>query len=222
MLLRRFTEQIPAIATALAVVLAVAGLSLAQPATFDSLREAVFDRFQRVAPSEITAQLPLRVVDIDEESLAQVGQWPWPRDVIATLVARLGEAGAAAIAIDILFAEPDRLDPQALAERFGLPPESFSTEGTDQRFAEAIGGAPVVLGFALARVPAPAPDLRAGLAAIGPDITPALVNAPGAVSNLPAFDAAASGLGAIAVSPADTDAVVRRVHERTTVTEERP
>ena len=67
------------------------------------------------APS--TRRLPVRVVDIDEDSLKAVGQWPWPRTVLADLVDKLAAGGAAAIGFDIVFPEPDRMSP-ANALRF--------------------------------------------------------------------------------------------------------
>jgi adenylate cyclase len=58
----------------------------------------------------------VRVVDIDEASLQAYGQWPWPRTRLAELVTRLHEAGATAIAFDVLLAEPDRTSPKAMAQ----------------------------------------------------------------------------------------------------------
>ena len=67
----------------------------------------VFDQYQREWPREYRPA-PVRVVEIDDESLARIGQWPWPRSVMRDLVVRLGELGAGAIVMDIVFAEPDR------------------------------------------------------------------------------------------------------------------
>ena len=50
----------------------------------------------------------MRIVDIDEAALAEFGQWPWPRTIVARLVDKLTEKGAAVIAFDVVFAEPDR------------------------------------------------------------------------------------------------------------------
>jgi CHASE2 domain-containing sensor protein len=85
------------------------------------------------------------VVAIDDDSLAQVGRWPWRRAVAALLIERLQAAGPRAIGLDVLFAEP--------------------AEG-DDRLAEAIalGPAPVVLPVARQReLPVlPVPELGAG------------------------------------------------------------
>lgn len=48
------------------------------------------------------------IVDLDDRSLAEFGQWPWPRYRIALLLSRLKELGAASIALDMIFADPDR------------------------------------------------------------------------------------------------------------------
>lgn len=52
------------------------------------------------------------IIDIDEKSLRQVGQWPWPRDTVAKMISNLGAAGPRAIGLDILFAEEDRTSPK--------------------------------------------------------------------------------------------------------------
>ena len=58
----------------------------------------------------------MRIVDIDEDSLARIGQWPWPRTVVADLVGKLAGAGATAIGFDILFSEPDQTSPEVVLE----------------------------------------------------------------------------------------------------------
>src|SRR5215467_14485098 len=49
------------------------------------------------------------IVAVDEKSIAEIGQWPWRRDVVARLVRRLHDLGARVIAFDIILSEPDRL-----------------------------------------------------------------------------------------------------------------
>ena len=99
---------------ALAPVLALAAtvaLQLQDPAgIFSGAREAVFDAYQRLAP-RVYQPTPVRVVDVDDESLRRYGQWPWPRDRLAGMTTRLAQAGAAAIGFDMVFAEPDRSSP---------------------------------------------------------------------------------------------------------------
>ena len=52
------------------------------------------------------------IVDIDDASLARIGQWPWPRNTVAELVSQIHQAGAKVIGFDIVFAEPDRTSPK--------------------------------------------------------------------------------------------------------------
>ena len=91
---------------------AVALLSLVRPAAFTHFEYGVYDRLTRA----IGAHSPgghVAIVDVDERSLATVGQWPWRRDVVGRLIAALHDAGASVIAIDVIFAETDRYERQA-------------------------------------------------------------------------------------------------------------
>src|SRR6202521_4265913 len=101
----------------LALLIGVAALRIADFAPIEELRVRVFDTFQRIDPRVKTAR-PVTIVDIDEKSLAKLGQWPWPRTRIADMVDNLTRLGAAAIAFDIMFAEPDRLNPDVAADTF--------------------------------------------------------------------------------------------------------
>lgn len=92
------------------------------------------------------------IVDIDEKSLGEVGQWPWPRDTVASLVANLGRGGARVIGFDIVFAEPDRTSPRVLLEKLGsrlavaLPPEELDH---DLILGRVLAEIPAVLGYVL-------------------------------------------------------------------------
>src|SRR5438046_7122560 len=88
---------------------------LAEPAMLAQFRLNVFDEYIRLRPRQYEPT-PVRIVDIDEDSLQRFGQWPWPRTLLAKLVDRLNELGAAAIAFDILFIDADRTTPSRLVE----------------------------------------------------------------------------------------------------------
>ena len=90
-------------------------LRLAEPSLLTDIRLAVFDQYQTLKPREKTP-VPVQLVDIDEQSLEQLGQWPWPRNQLARLVDAINDAGSAAIVIDVLLSEPDRLSPSAVAK----------------------------------------------------------------------------------------------------------
>lgn len=65
-------------------------------------------RLRTFADGAPRSEQPILIVDLDEQSLAEVGRWPWPRDVVATLLRRLSDAGAAVVAFDVVFSEPER------------------------------------------------------------------------------------------------------------------
>lgn len=97
----------------------------------------------------------LVVVDIDERSLAEYGQWPWPRYRVALLIAKLQQAGVRSVGMDILFAEPDRTSPKVLKEQLkrdlqvdmdftGMPEALMDNDAV---FANVLHGGPFVLGY---------------------------------------------------------------------------
>src|SRR3974390_619084 len=94
----------------LALLIAFAGLRILDPAPVQELRVRTFDSFQLIDPRVKTAR-PVTIVDIDEKSLQKLGQWPWPRTNIADMIINLTNLGAAAIGFDVVFSEPDRLNP---------------------------------------------------------------------------------------------------------------
>jgi adenylate cyclase len=156
------------------------------------------------------------VVDIDARSLAAYGPWPWPRSRIADLVAAIGRAGAATIAIDILFQGADAKSPAMLARRLGteigradIVAWADTLPDGDRRLAEALGAVPVALGFALDPIGTGkltgAPFLTRGTV-----VSPRLWHAPGGIAPLAILLDHAAGLGALAL-PGDEDGLVRRV-----------
>ncbi len=177
-----------------------------------------FDLYQKAAPRE-SGDAPIRIVDIDDPSLNEIGQWPWPRTLIAQLVDRLREAGAAVVAFDIDFAEPDRTSPKLLLPLLaqnGVDPAQAGRllaelPDPDQRLAEAMRTVPVVTGFILTDRGETRPPLsKAGFAFAGDDPLGHVESFPAAVSNLPALEAAAAGDGFLN-QYSDWDHVVRRV-----------
>src|SRR5471030_390237 len=97
----------------LALLIGLAALRIADPGPIQELRVRTFDTFQRIDPRVKTAR-PVTIVDIDEKSLAKLGQFPWPRIRIADLVTDLTRLGAVAVAFDVIFSEPDRLNPDVV------------------------------------------------------------------------------------------------------------
>jgi adenylate cyclase len=199
------------------VIGAAVAVRALDPFFVQALRLIAFDGYQRLSPQAFDANAPVRIVDIDERSLAEIGQWPWPRTVLADLVQKLTEKGAAAVAFDIMFAEADRTSLEEVVKR--MPPEQAAliapligkTPSNDEAFATALKATPSVLGATLAsgKNGASLPP-KAGFAVAGDDPRPFMVPFSGATGNLEILNGAAKGIGALNWTP-DRDQVVRRV-----------
>ncbi len=182
----------------------------------DRLNYLVFDTYQKLRPRP-TGESAVAVVDIDDESIRRLGQWPWSRTVLASIIDRVAANGAAAIGLDIVFSEPDRTSPalavaQLESQGFHVTyPGSAADLDHDKALARSFGNAPVVAGIVLSQgttEPAPAP--KAGFAFAGDNPAQYLPSFPGSVHNLPVLDDAAPGIGVFSVPPAE-DGVVRRI-----------
>ncbi len=179
------------------------------------LDHAMFDLMQRAWP-RVYQPFPVRIVDVDEDSLTRLGQWPWPRHRLAALLDRIGAANPAVIVLDVILAEPDRMAPRRWASEWDLPANLVQALGNlpdpDAVLAESIAAGRVVTGFAAdpdaPRRPDPA--LKARFVRQGASPIPSLPDFGQAIPSLPALEQAALGNGAIAFLP-DGDGVIRRV-----------
>jgi len=179
-----------------------------------AMRLAWLDGYQELSPRH-RRSAPAVIVAIDEGSLNRFGQWPWPRTLVAALLDKIAAARPAAIGVDILFPEPDRLSPEWLAPSVAdadprLADRLAKLPRHDALLAASIRAAPVVLGIAglergtLSETAPMTPSLQKN-----PDTLRALRRYAATLRSLPEIDAAASGHGLLS---ADTEAgVVRRV-----------
>jgi adenylate cyclase len=218
-ILRRWFKRRFGYARLLCVVLliAIAALRIADPPPIEELRVRTFDTFQLLDP-RVKAAKPVRIVNIDEESLAKFGQWPWPRTLVADLITNLNRLGAVAIGFDMMFAEPDRLNPAAAAQTLrNLDDETRAKlralPSNDDLLAEAMRQSRVVLGetglpYVLAELDKELPVT--GLAMRGEDPQRFMVKFPGLLRSTPVIEAAASGRGLLTIST-ERDGIVRRV-----------
>jgi adenylate cyclase len=194
---------------------------LAGSGPVERLRNIVFDQYLRAAPRAWSPDLPVRIIDVDDASLARIGQWPWPRRIMADLTDKLGQNGAAVIAYDVVFAEPDRFAPGAILDELPPSPErealraALETQGalTGDPLALAFSRASVVAATALVSRPMESFDPRtatkSSFVVLGDDPKPIAPSFPAAVLPLPDLRAAAAGLGAINYV-SDGDQIIRR------------
>lgn len=194
------------------------GLRVADPGILQQIRWLTFDTYQRLDPRDYDPELPTKIIDIDDASLERLGQWPWPRTLLADMIENLVSAGAAAVAFDMVFAESDRSSPNQILEQLQLPPEVqplsdaiAALPSHDDVFAQKMVGVPIITGFVMTdsagyRKPA----RKSTFAIAGDDPKPFVLNFEGAVINLRQIEIAATGNGAFNSAP-EADLIIRRV-----------
>jgi adenylate cyclase len=202
-----------AILLPLSVLIPAILVHVAAPVELEELRLKVFDTYQRLQP-RIYEPLPVTIVDIDEESLKRLGQWPWPRHLMAKLTHALFEKGSAAVGYDVVFAEPDRTSPRALLPTWKdfvkQMPDVATIPDYDAEFAEAIAAGNVVTGFVLSDTSFTTPIKKYGMVIKGVDPSDHVFPYAGAISSLEPLTQAARGNGAFNAIP-DSDGLIRRV-----------
>jgi len=183
---------------ALPVVIATA-LALFRPAWLTRLDQSIYDVMLRTVDTKAPDPRVV-IIDVDDRSLSTIGQWPWRRDLLAQLIARVRSEGASVVALDIMFAETDR-----------------AGEESDAALADALRGGRVVLGYGLmfdeaSRASSTCVLHPVGLAIVQPpDGTTyePLFRATGAVCNLPMLGDAVASSGFLNAAP-DADGILRR------------
>ncbi len=194
-----------------------------RPDFLDVLDKKLYDVMHRTL-GVYGEPLPL-IVDIDEKSLAEFGQWPWPRYRVAHLLEKLAAAGPSAVGVDIIFAEPDRTSlkevQRGLRTELGL---ELSLAGipdmlhdNDAVLSDVLARGPYVAGFEF---------LTHGDGTVPPGLFPLdvimlhdadtpladadLFEAAGVVAPLSTLAGAFKSAGFVNVGP-DNDGVIRRI-----------
>lgn len=226
-MVRRYVRACLTLAALAAALLHVTGVApWPGLASFDRLISDT--RAQWVAHQSGEPDPRIVIVDIDERSLAELGQWPWPRSEIARMTSTLLDAGAAVVGFDVVFPEAEQragLEVLRQLTRQSSTPALTqvmrelqrgvlrAVEG-DKALEQAFANRPVVLGyyftsdrdgFQFGHLPAPvlgAEQLSQG--------TPATTKWTGYGANLLGLNQAASGAGFFN-SIVDVDGVVRRL-----------
>ncbi|MFZ5775300.1 MAG: CHASE2 domain-containing protein [Thermodesulfobacteriota bacterium] len=142
----------------LAAVSLYASFGLRKPPLLETLDHRQVDAMFRFRGTIPPAQ-PVVIVDLDERSLAKIGQWPWPRNTVARLIEGIGSASPKAIGLDIVFAEQDRTSPGPILDAITpllpktIPPAAIEAIKADPRLdhdaqlGAALASTPSVLGY---------------------------------------------------------------------------
>lgn len=182
--------------------------------TGEQTRRTLFDSWQRLSPRPISTA-NVRVILIDGKSLDFVGPWPWSRYYLARLTEDIARQGPKVIGYDVLFPEPDRLQPDLFAKLYPELSSSASREvsalpSMDQVFGRVIGQSPVVIARAGA-----SDGVRDGKSLIVDAqmtgaLPPRIDQWPAAITAIPELEDVALGHGLINGQP-DSDGTVRAV-----------
>ena len=185
----------------------VGELDDALPDSFKTARQLLFDQYQRHFPRVPTAQ-PVTIVEIDDATLAAVGQWPWPRNRLASLIDAIAALKPLAIGLDIYMPEPDQTSPDKVA---GNLPETAAALGAGLRalpsheaiLASSLRAAPTILGAAALDHPtfAASTDMRsAPILVHGTDPLARVQRFDYVLASLPELQAAAHGQAMLSVA----------------------
>lgn len=198
----------------LALLFVSVSIYIAEPLAIRVIRHYLFDQYQQWHPRPYQ-DVGVRIIDIDNESLQKIGQWPWPRTRIASLLTRLDNQPKA-IGIDFIFAEADRTSPASMLNLWAVSPQIRKQlqqlPDHDQALANAMIKQPTVLGFSaeytLKKASLPSEPFR--FIRLDDDARPFIPTFKSAVNALPILDTQAVGNGALIFLP-ESDGVVRKV-----------
>lgn len=134
--------------------LVMISLYVMQAEALKRVERGVYDIYLRNSSHEEPSGIPV-IIDIDEKSLEEYGQWPWPRYILGDMLLKLADNGAAAVALDVILSEEDRTSPEKIARsliggvdidiKLSHLPETL--RNYDKYLASAIQESPSVLGF---------------------------------------------------------------------------
>ena len=173
--------------TAVITLALVVGLRVADPMFVESVRLRYFDT---LVTSKAPETIGVSVVNIDEKALEKYGQFPFSRDIYASIIRELYRRNAGLVVFNILTPDRDRM-------------------GHDAEYIQALRQYPTILpniGSQTSRNTPKAP----GSVVIGPFGLDAFVSYPGIVANQSAIESAAVGVGIVNTLP-EVDGVVRRM-----------
>ena len=211
-----------AIVTLLSLVIAVLlGLTrVSDPEIIEIMRLKYFDILQKKNPRATKGNTYSVIVDIDEKSLREIGQWPWPRTVLADLFNKSKDSGMLVLGLDVLFAEKDRTSPDLISKDLmsrnpNLAKELSRLPSNESIAANEMKKFPIVIGHSGLDVTGDAnrkdiKDTSVKVFLGDKGIKKWLTSYPGLLANVPEFEKYSSGAGTVSVAE-EPDGIIRRV-----------
>lgn len=196
------------------VIAVLLAIQFEDPLPRARIRDLSFDQLQKRHPGSYADEIPVRVVAIDDPSLAAVGQWPWPRTVMAQIVDQLTAMGASVVVMDVFLAESDRTSPEQVKQFW---PDDAQLDALlarfpshDQILADSFARGTIVAGVVAQTTyrPDTLPLPKTAIHSEGGDAHDWLRDWAGGVGILPPLAANAVGAGVVTVVP-DHDGILR-------------
>jgi adenylate cyclase len=196
------------------VVVALLAVQFQDPLFRTRIRDQSFDQLQKLHPGQFADSVPVRVIAIDDPSLAAVGQWPWPRTVMAQIVDQLTTLGASVVVMDVFLAESDRTSPEQVKQFW---PDNVQLDALlerfpshDQMLAESFARGRVVAGVVAQNAyrSTALPPRKTQIRSEGGEARDWLKDWAGGAGFLPPLAANAVGAGVVTVVP-DHDGILR-------------
>lgn len=222
---KKWTESLLPFMVALVPTSIITLLSVSSPPILSGINLKIYDYYLLLSRAPASADAPL-IVNIDEKSLEEYGQWPWPRFLIAELLEKIRLDEPLAVGVDIMFSEPDRT---SLAKIYKNIEKHFDVNITEaQKIPEHLRDNDSLLADVLRKgnfatslyftfdeqtshhsctvYPLNISTQYVGKATVEPEF---LLQANGVICNLPIFGQAVTRNGFINVE-ADSDGILRR------------
>jgi adenylate cyclase len=175
--------------TALLTLILVLLVRITDPSFVESVRLRYFDTLV-TQPREVPAPDNIVTVNIDEAALDKYGQWPLPRGEYAKIIEELYKRNAGLVVFNVLMSNPDRM-------------------GQDRILAKTLNQHPVILPSVPSEKTYNQPR-NPGSAVLSPEYMNMIVHYPGLISNIPALENSAAGVGTVNTLP-EVDGVNRRI-----------
>lgn len=177
------------------------------PNLLDSIDNRIRDSYF-IYRGEVQTTQSVIIVDIDDKSLKELGQWPWSRDKIAHIIDNLTKADVGIIGMDMVFSEEDRTSPSFLNHNKNLT-------NYDEIFAKTIDSSPIILGYSFDLVDSNSSSATPKIPAIfveknRPDGSDFLIKAKGTLLNIPVLQDSAYSSGFFNILP-DESGVIRSI-----------